>query len=260
MRKHSVRKCIHAICDLLPLFVIPIFAIYTHRHNVAQDTVIVEDKPIYYESNEINSVSDIVVDKVYFWEDNLTFTTDLVNKSFGQVKPLTEYININPSFNLQDTIIMYGGDWSLVLSQNGNNIVLLNRSLNIIFLSLNYNNLGLIYEHFTYSQSLIVKEYQEVTTTYPNDVGSGLMNTLYTTCHNYFDFNNVGNFGDIYNWFEINLFNGTAPQSFYIVWTVILFEFIMDLIFLTYMVFMFIIDFTECMIDRFFEKSYRGGR
>lgn len=33
MRKNSVRKWLHAILDLLPLFVIPIFAIYTRNEN-----------------------------------------------------------------------------------------------------------------------------------------------------------------------------------------------------------------------------------
>ena len=43
MRKHSVRKFIHAVLDCLPLIVIPIFAIYSQNHEINDNTLQVQE-------------------------------------------------------------------------------------------------------------------------------------------------------------------------------------------------------------------------
>lgn len=265
MRKSDIRKWIHAGLDLLPLLVIPVFAIYTHRHNVEQDTVIVENQPVYYETNEVSHYDDILYDHAYLWTDNFS-STDTTSYFILSVTINDDIKSLFTNWNnLTNSVRMwYNGSGSVQLNAYQGNTYL--NASNVIdksfpfIVQTNYLNedkvdiLSRILPFYTY-----VKDYQEVTTTYPNDVGSSLMNTLYTTIHNYFDFNHVFNFNEIYEWLTNNIFSGQVPTSVYIAWNVFLYEFLMDLIFLFYALFMFFIDMCTNLIERFTCQA-RGGR
>ena len=88
------------------------------------------------------------------------------------------------------------------------------------------------------------------------------MNVFYNDFCNatnkYFNFDNVFTFGDIWQWFNINMFGGNAPQIAHAVYEIIVYELIMDIIFLSYAVFMFIIDFATDTLERFTGWSSRG--
>ena len=43
MRKHDVRKWLHAVLDLLPVILIPVFMIYSHRHTLTKAKLRVEE-------------------------------------------------------------------------------------------------------------------------------------------------------------------------------------------------------------------------
>lgn len=298
MRKHSVRKWIHAICDLLPLLVIPIFALAVRSDNNFQPIEVnygggYEVTPLY-ESNELNTFDDLQVGHLYHYDRYFgthedynyisNFTMYIVSGNLWSNGFELDEIYVDDYFNNVDNYIRldwYDDNTFYITISNKNGYVAVIQEGNSTF---SFNDFDFYFstqddlDGFidfyidNYDDDIIHSDikpstYQDYSVVYhegqvynDTDVGSQMMYTLYQTTDKYFNFNNVGVFQDLYNWFETNMFHGTAPMSFYIVWNVILFELIMDLIFLTYMVFMFIIDFTECMIDRFFEKSYRGGR
>lgn len=318
MRKHCIRKWIHAICDLLPLLVIPIFAIYSHRHTIDNYSVTKEEpfevsafQYFYnglpydldgYEEDE----GSLYLQNGYIFCDNVLsdnfsfdyFLNDISSFHAGDIFYFT--FNVAPTYDDYDDFdqefFVYFGFSSDTLTFN------LHKSSDLYFDSFVstdfYNdkdiNIGCgtrsrigfkYFQLFNLTEifgsgneptadvfnSYLVQNYYDYgnntlsfgthSVTYNDtDIGSQMIYTLYNTCDKYFNFNHVGVFNDLYGWFETNLFNGNVPLSFTIVWNVILFEFVMDLIFLTYMVFMFVIDFTEHLIDGFFDKAYRGGR
>lgn len=319
MRKHSVRKWIHAACDFLPLLVIPIFALavrsdnnFEHISVQVEENVVVDfnqkvqngnfvDASYWYNvqgalssftvsNNTINfyptaqngafaqrSIPFVDGHQYLFSVDCLEINNNLSllcyddgNNRFacsskginagttGKVQHITN-VTANSNSNIRFTFAC-----------NSSSNFQVNKLTNVMVFDLtqmglegitlaDFNNLFQdSYYETVYSTNVILPN--QIVTYNDTDVGSQMVYTLYNTCDKYFNFNQVGVFEDLYNWFEANILGGTAPMSFFIVWNVILFEFVMDLIFLTYMVFMFVIDFAECMIDRFFEKSYRGGR
>ena len=76
MRKHSVRKFIHAILDCLPLMVIPIFAIYSQNHEINDNTLQVQENlkvDFNQQLNEITSKQDVsnFTYNNYFYETNV---------------------------------------------------------------------------------------------------------------------------------------------------------------------------------------------
>lgn len=83
------------------------------------------------------------------------------------------------------------------------------------------------------------------------DIGSQFIYQMYNVTDKYFNFNRLFNMGDIYSWLNHNLFGSNAPLPVTIVWNIIVYEFFIDLIFLIYSFFMFVIDWSTNMIDKF---------
>ena len=87
MRKHDVRKWIHAVLDMLPLFIIPIFAIYMHRHPSTDYEVNYTELSSggvsytrKFTTNTISSIDDMVVDNTYqlslkVYKDGYTYSS-----------------------------------------------------------------------------------------------------------------------------------------------------------------------------------------
>ena len=351
MRKHDVRKWIHAVLDMLPLFIIPIFAIYSHRHpSTDYEVVYSESETTYsavrkYTTNDISNVDDFIVGNYYQYSVSIsvdssysdlfdydfelinTFVSNLGVSLSNQTKVLVSMPSDNMSYGfvsndffLADTLV-----YAPISLTSGNKVFTSSDDLswfdNSLYSSGGYNRqsfnmssgkhhilgsgLTIFENYFTqcfcvhvncifefeslafyntaqenYVKALISNGYISslsdtfnpivsvssdssniVSVTYDDtDIGSQFVYALYLPIEKYFNFNNVATFNNMYQWFTTNFFNGNVPLVVPIVWNIILYEFIMDILFLIYAVFMFIIDFVECLIDKAFGKSYRGGR
>lgn len=321
MRKHDVRKWIHAVLDMLPLFIIPIFAIYMRNENSTRDI------SIDYDFNKIVNFNQLVhngnFENTDYWvAQGVTFS---VTNNTGIVRSTSSSgaLFSNPVSVVEGHKYLKSGWFKLSSVPNGSVWFRLflgsTNSYDDTFLDSNNLNwqyiqtistatgdfdasyLGLRDNSTSDFVDIYLRDFylidltqmfgsgkepsiEEFNAWYPNDyyayntgtkqllnnystetynntdIGSQMMYSLYTPVKEYFNLNNVANFGSIYDWLQLNFFNGTAPMSVFIVWNIILYEFIMDILFLIYAVFMFIIDFVECLIDKAFGKSYRGGR
>ena len=317
MRKHSPRKWLHAVLDLLPLIIIPIFAIYSHRHTIDSYSVTIDEskyanfyqgvingKPITLDNwdSDIAIYIDELDDEnyVYIWTESSTYintdiqinTDDLIYLSF------TFYVDPDLTFDLSlrnddstSSLDIYSGTYIEVLDgpQLNSTIVQSDITFNADYIEFYYyDNYDLYLKDFQLFnltsifgagneptkdvfESYLIQDYYDFgdntvqisndIVTYDNtDIGSQFVYALYTPIHDYFNLSQVGVFGQLYDFLQVNMFNGKAPISIFIVYHVILYEFIMDLIFLIYCVFMFIIDFAEKMLDSFFDKSFGGGK
>lgn len=85
MRKNSPRKWLHACLDLLPVILIPVFMIYSHRHDVTQDFEVVEEVPSYYESNEVETKEDLNINNIYYWNDSWNNPTSVSTLNYFDI-------------------------------------------------------------------------------------------------------------------------------------------------------------------------------
>lgn len=316
MRKNSPRKWLHAVLDLLPLVIIPIFAIYSHRHTIDSYDVTREKyqvvnfnqqyKDSYYNgftySGAIGEQYASASERVYTLNITEQYTSLLqmyryftpydLELTIGHKYYASVYIYSNRTFPL--TFRLYpsieGTSYSYntpnayskleFINQANNNsypkefgiisggsitlnvddfITLKDYQLVDLTLMFGEGNEPSIAEYnqmfpndyydYTTSKKVLVQNGTE--TLNNTDIGSQFVYALYTPIHDYMNFNNVFNFGKIYDWMQLNIFGGTAPLSVFIVWNIVLYEFLMDLIFLMYALFMFFIDFCTNLIDRF---------
>lgn len=290
MRKHDVRKWIHAVLDMLPLFIIPIFAIYMHRHNVTDYEVtrdkyqVVEFKQLntliddtYSENgvdftidnDGINIVSGNATSTASWWAFNYILRSDEINGHRVYIKFDSCPSNVSFNYVGQSSAIITADylSYGFVVTSGA---VDYHTQVNIFDLTAMFGSgneptisqfeswFGSDYYPLNYSEEVLINIGTE--TLDDTDIGSQFVYALYLPIEKYFNFNNVATFNNMYQWFTTNFFNGNVPLVVPIVWNIILYEFIMDILFLIYAVFMFIIDFVECLIDKAFGKSYRGGR
>lgn len=307
MRKNSPRKILHAILDLLPVLIIPVFALAVRSDNNYQPISVEYSRDLAIDFNQLINNSyfrdDFSNYGVSFVRSGDTFLVTGENTNNARVQwYCTNTITIQPShiyyvttyrtgdFNnlLEPRISIYYDDdsrsypslpfrlsnaklISYYLQNDGTHYDydfsiqfqlfdltqmygVGNEPSNSQFLSDFPNN----YYSYVLSDKQLIKDYQILT--YDNqDVGSQLLYSIYQPVHDYMNFNNVFGFGNIYDWLQLNIFNGTAPMSVFIVWNIFLYEFLMDLIFLLYGLFMFFIDFCSNLMERFHYKA-SGGR
>lgn len=302
MRKNSARKWVHAVLKLLPVLIIPIFAIYSHRHTIDNlEVVTTTDKYEKLSTNEVNSVDDLIIGNYYSLIGIANTTTAPINyyydKITGDKVIALEYtlgtyfdnyyfgnsFDVASNFGPRYVYYRLGLDngynaYNLMVTETyftfdaGNVFKLISLpSSNIISLPTRYGTYydsETFYDFYDYLQIVAIPtdyipiEYQEgVTTTYNDtDIGSQFIYSMYIPIEKYFNFNKVFNFQIIYDWLSANIFGGTAPLSAFIVWNILIYEFIIDLIFLLYMFFTFLIDFTMRLIDSFMDRSIGGGK
>lgn len=268
MRKNSIRKLIHGILDLLPLFVIPIFAININQKSVEPISITTGawEHRNKYETNEVNSDNDLIEGHIYNLNldtrdldiEYLAFYCYLLN---GNIEiTFTEDLTYTSStYNLQTNqkmmINCYANDSSIFIFDNNNEEI-------DIYGHLNLNNIVVLIEEFDeYSVGIYNNfsetNYNEIEYAYneghvydDTDIGSQFLYSLYISTDNYFNMNNVFNLNGVYQWFELNIFGGSAPLSIYIVWNIIIYELVMDLLMLLYALFMFFIDACQKLIDK----------
>ena len=304
MRKHSVRKWIHAILDLLPLLVIPIFAINIINRSpepltVDYDTTETETVVTYkYQSNDVNSLNDLVEGNIYYFDFYNSTLDSYISIGEGghlmfEILQIDDYDFENYNISLDDSIlsgtahsnisfvinisdsfystfaiyfqdVYEDNDYFLQLDIGSldNNDFTLNGVCRLIsILDITY----LEDNTFSYTDYNEIISVETVTTgtvvTYDDtDIGSQFVYSLYHVTDKYFNMDDTFNMGSVYQWFSDNVFGGNPPLAVPIVWHVIVYEFIMDLLFLLYAVFMFLIDFCESFMERLFDKARNGGK
>lgn len=309
MRKHDVRKWLHAILDLLPVILIPVFMIYSHRHTIdsyqveyAQNEVVDFNQQFqltnFYTNGygTINYNNDNVLIVTPDSENNGAWRIEyqinldnhlyLINYKYlcafsttqnlaTNVTSLTTYTNVaDVEKHVQ---ILFNGESVNIIRFYYDTSTNLTSGVDVIFKYLELFDLTQMfgagneptieqfnsyfsndYYDYTTSKKVLLKDVDTITYN-DTDIGSQMLYCLYNSVDKYFNFNNVFNFNQIYDWFVLNIFNGNAPLIAPIIWNIILYEFIMDVLFLTYAVFMFVIDFTEHFMESCFNRTYRGG-
>lgn len=319
MRKNSPRKWVHAILDLLPLLVIPIFAIYSQRHVIENNSVVV-DEPNYISVRQgfVNGLPNNlehwrVPDETYYliFQNNSIFIdewcdapieTDLdLSITYGDVlyfsfdysfynaneQSLDIYLNLS---NGGEITVVEGlslssssGTYFVNYLCNDNQIVDVDLTNLVFFVyadiqsyfsSFNLFNLTQIFgsgnepsanDFYTFLNNRYLPygehelQYGTKQVSYNDtDIGSQFIYQMYNVTDKYFNFNQLFNMGSVYDWLNTNMFGGNAPLIVPIVWNIIVYELFMDIIFLFYAVFMFIVDFATNMVDSFLHKSSKG--
>lgn len=337
MRKNDARKWLHAALDLLPVVLIPVFMVYSHRHNLTNgipsanveykyitnditdynslvngNTYLLKGKVIY-SSNLSNNTSWVQAryDEGYFERSaypsnlsiffsndvsTLSFTTDCVFScddyylggfgwvtssltnttrkfwSFGKSEyvngywfkldtrdaQLREYYSNSPLYDStlpllngsDNTFAFYTVDFDFVLTFYGNTSISVSSKTSID----NFISSGLLTSLPNDRNVITSAEISYEDSTITNVFLDNFCNTIDT----YFNFGNVFNLGNVYSWVETNIFNGSAPQIVPAIWNIAVYEFVMDLIFLLYALFMFFIDFCVNLVDRFHTKCSGG--
>lgn len=267
MRKHDVRKWLHAILDLLPVILIPIFMIYSHRHDVTENVQV----NYKYQSNELNTIDDLVEGNIYFCDDlflesyndtsfqitlykfsstNLNdFSTDDYDFSDFNSSSCNLLINYNRGYI--DWFLLNIGESYLAYSMSSIDdfhfydvIFCVNSGLSGFIEychSYGYSSSEILYTDYNVIESVDVDN---------TNVMDSFMNKFNNTIDTHFNMGNVFNLTGVYDWFNNNIFNGNAPQIIYSVWNIALYELVMNLLFLLYGLFMWFID----MIQKLMEK------
>lgn len=287
MRKHSPRKWLHACLDLLPVILIPVFMVFSHRHDVTHQTEV--DIQYKYQSNEVNSIDDIVYGNVYHVEHFEFYAADIDDYFVGEFGNFDAHYKVlsvgdfsfDGDFEI-DELELTNGDFS-----NSSIDIYINQgSLSVVF-PLNdfyswYFAYGGIYfddadiiffdddgaSLFYYNQTIndgtlpILSSYNSIVSVSVDNTQSTVTDAFVKqfcgTVNTYFNFDNALPFTNgIYEWLNTNLFNGNIPVLASAIWHIIVYEFIMDLMFILYAFFMFLIDFTEYVLEKPFDKVTR---
>lgn len=317
MRKNAPRKWLHAILDLLPVIMIPVFMIYSHRHDIDTYTLNVSENKVV-DFNQIIHDGDFSTQSNYWRAYNSSYATLTISnnavlttitdsttsgynygvrygsdfvfpsscKYYFSINILSNTTGCNLGLdNFGNTTSLTLGKNNFVFTNNYNNqntllIRLQGNATPVINSSYSFDNCFVVnltqmfgsgnepsaeqfnewydseYYSFTLSKKELLKGYSTITYN-DTDIMSQFTYNLYNTVDKYFNMNNVFGMTGIYDWFNLNIFNGKAPLYVYIVWNIILYEFIMDLLFLLYALFMFFIDVCQDLIERCF-KSGKG--
>ena len=295
MRKNAASKWLHFILDLLPLVIIPIFAINIINRSPEPITVEVgETKQVVdvqykYQSNEVNNLDDLVAGNVYHLSE-FTFNEAYNDYDFICIAlkydsvvgfvldSLDEYSfdGFNSS-DLDNNVILfyyycsiyesytyvsyfsYDNSYCNLSCDNSDAGGFFVENIDFIYNDDMYNyfddyNYLPSYSTFNVIESVDIYETGTTVVYDDTDIGSQFLYTVYHSVDEYFNFDNVFNFGELKSWLGTNLFGGTMPMVAVIVYNIIIYELMMDLLFLIYGVFMFIIDCGACMLEKPFDK------
>lgn len=318
MRKNSARRWLHFILDLLPLVVIPIFAINIINRSPEPISVVVDDTETTYDiqyqykyqTNDVDEdPNNILLNRVYHF-DELTIPLADIDGSevcFGILHFASTDLNFDYSdgmndYNLSsfdgiDTIMYFQIQfeyedeysspyitWGFYNYSNSNSPLSKTSYLDVYMVGyqvslINFYDIDVICkdnstlnnfrywcdhalgfpEASTYNvieSATLVETTTGTTTTYNDtDIGSQFLYTLYNAVDKYFNFDNVFNFGQLKAWLGTNLFGGSMPMVAVIVYNVMIYELLMDLMFLLYALFMWFIDMCANLIERCYVKS-----
>lgn len=306
MRKHDVRKWLHAILDLLPVILIPVFMIYSHRHTIDSGSIQVpQNKVVDFNQNVENgnfidgsNWQKYFIDNNFTIENNKFIVTDfsLLSQSSQLFQlPFTYFnvgdialIKIDIEFNnvyyanislgggsyinesissvhneFRYTMVSDSNEFSIYLNGNSNNTTTYLSITNVQCFNLTkmfgvgneptIQQFNQWYQDDYYDYTLSHKELLKNTSTITysdTDIMSQFTYQLYNSVDKYFNMGNVFHLNEVYDWFNLNIFNGNAPIYIYIVYQIVLYELIMDLLMLLYALFMWFIDMIQKLMDK----------
>lgn len=282
MRKNSARKWLHFTLDLLPVIAIPVFMIYSHRHSLTERTNV--EINYKYETNVVNSVDDLVVGNVYHYDyftyyegafdlDLYCLNVDIVNFNDVLLDNVLDELNVASIKDCLFSISFYGSEYSCYFYTDyfNDNYVCFVGDIdndiifeNVDFVLIDDNTLDKFVLYIDDSSVSLptFSAYNVIESVNADTTNENILNVFYKdftdTIDNYFNFDNVFTFGDIWQWFNTNMFGGNASPIAHAIYEIIVYEFIIDIMFLSYCVFMFIIDFTTDTLERFTGWSSRG--
>lgn len=286
MRKHDVRKWLHAILDLLPVILIPVFMIYSHRHDIGGSSVTIDnqiyervDNLFYTKSSKTSNNITLTKDSEYVTLngaiDNQYISTG-INLESGHTYSIyaSGVSEDNPTAILgiqyQLSLFIPNGTWISILD-NPQTFTYDNYSLFLRFRTNDSSSAYVTLIDTTEMSSVAIERSSstdlrtginnivvggEVLTYNDTDIMSQFTYCFYNAINKYFNFGNVFNLVNVYQWFNANIFGGTAPFMLSAVWNIVLYEFVMDLLFLLYGLFMWFID----MIEKLMEKPINSVR
>ena len=314
MRKNSPRKWLHAVLDLLPVILIPVFMIYSHRHTIDSGSIQVQEKqvvdfnqlanvPNWTNSSGSYGLSIVKNDYSYTLDGTLNYDSSVTSNSWLDFNLCNAY-NEGPIFETNHVYYLKFYPSSVnglrlyfynIIGQNNSTFFLTTDNSSIATFSgtcvrsycrIRIDN-GTTFNNFTFNVQLFdltqmfgsgneptkqefddlfnlpVYEYTaskkmlvdgDLVIYDDTDIMSQMTYQLYNSVDKYFNMGNVFNLNGVYDWFNLNIFNGTAPIYVYIVWQIVLYEFVMDLLFLLYGLFMWFIDMVEHLMDKPFKS------
>lgn len=265
MRKNSPRKWLHACLDLLPVILIPVFMVYSHRHDVTENVQITYK----YESNEVNTLDDLVIGNIYNLSLENSYIDDFLLSS-GNFIYFELLSNLNLEFNVSyDDFVGFDiiKPNTYIAFSNTNNISYIEfyedntfieyynsftfsgkilNNFNFVYYGGNFSG----YELITYTDYNVIESVDTSNT----NVMDSFMNNFNNTIQTHFNMGNVFNLGDVYQWFNINIFGGNAPVIIQSIYNIVIYELVMDLLFLLYGLFMWFIDIIQHLMDKPFKS------
>lgn len=257
---------------VLPIVTIPVFMIYSHRHDLTQRTEV--DIQYKYQSNEVNNWNDIVLGNIYY--------TDLLTCGDDGNDYIIDILSYDTITELQDFDISQINSWNSYDSRY-NNALRVRFSNNVYYLSftntsggytilecplsayLEFTNLnfvvvsnlqGYLYASEGYGNPLPqYTDYNVIESVSVNDIESDIMsqftNSLYNTTEKYYNFDNFFALGEIRQWFNTNFFNGNPSLGFGIAWHLLTYWFVVSIFWLIFDVLMYL----PLLVHRWLDKG-----
>ena len=253
MGKNKARHILHGVLDCLPIILIPIFMIYSQNHEINDNTLTINESYWEvcnkYETNEIQTSDDIISGNIYYM-DLFTLNTDFINRGDGFVITFYKYSSVTYEATdgvMQDEMMLDPYDanndnglqiiayqyFAVVYFTNNNTYV----SFEMDTVTFTFENAyfviheglsnfidyiddyGYAYNDLKSSDySVLEYIYHENTPVVYNDtdIMSQSFYCLYNAVDKYFNMGNVFGMKNLYTWFEVNIFGGTASPSIYV--------------------------------------------
>lgn len=271
----------------LPLVVAPIFAIYSHRHTLTEQTTV--DIQYKYQSNEVNSIDDIVVGNIYYYEfiyieHRVIDSTSLSFLSFVQCSSID-----GDHFNDRYTDEIIASNFDVRNSDNVFYVEFSNYDSGLesycYFTSLDFYT-SVIYDYSNYIafyDTVFIAnagfiDYLNYVSTHQNqwfdevglpqyadftvidsvtvndsssDIMSVFVNNYAEAINKYFNYDNAFNFGGLYTWLNTNFFSGNAPLGFFIFWHLLIYWLLTSLLWLIFDVLMYV----PMLVHRWLDKA-----
>lgn len=300
MRKHDVRKWLHAILDLLPVILIPVFMIYSHRHEINDGSIQVQEKlAIDFNQNvnirdfstTFNGIDYVVSNGFVTANGTSTARSNLqvflnrptaidgshqcLIKGVSGGSASTYYISLvyylnnsyvtYTTFTNETIFYMPNGVDSFQLEcvacqQSGqvvNDLVFAPQIYDLTKMfgvgnepTISAFNQLFPNDYYAYVVSDKFLVDGDLVTYDDTDIMSQFTYQLYNSVDKYFNMGNVFHLNEVYDWFNLNIFNGQAPIYIFIVYQIVLYELIMDLLMLLYALFMWFIDMIEKLMEK----------
>lgn len=247
---------LYASLCFLPLLVAPTFALAVRSDNNYQPIEITTGGYEFrnkYETNEVNTSNDLIEGNVYHYDnfiisnDHMPYTEQYFSlyilryEEFNLLNYSSSYFDEN-SYNTYDctdnnyllfSFNNYGGNNDLYLSAtNGDCYITYTYEevdIEIINVDFYINNLQDFIDFVTNNNTgiglptssdfnIVECFYNEGVVYNDTDVGSQYLYTLYNVTDKYMDFDNVFNLYQVNEWISVNVFNGSVPLIWPIIW------------------------------------------